>query len=263
MSGPLQSSQGIEFAGDVLAFVRQALRVQQALGRLGGVVERLRRRMEAADHARFESAAEQIDDIRSEFEHCRRFADNMKFKHALVERDVSLLRKMYGCLVTSEVASEDDARSAVSDLNRFFLASLLDMQVDVLGLLLALQDNPDSAGFRQSQLHEKIDRYAKEFRQVVDDDRVGTFHRRLKGDLARLRLSRVLRRGRELAATTRNVRDIRKDFNSVRARMNSWIDAFESAAGESREQSIVFYRELDGERAMRAYHTRDLRLQRA
>ena len=45
--------------------------------------------------------------------------------------------------------------------------------------------------------------------------------------------------------------------------MNSWIGAFESATGESREQSIVFYRELDGDRAMRAYHTRDLRLQRA
>ena len=66
-------------------------------------------------------------------------------------------------------------------------------------------------------------------------------------DLARLKLSRVLGRGRALAARTRNVRNIRKDFNSIRARMKSWTDAFESAIDESREPSILFYREPDGE----------------
>ena len=40
-----------------------------------------------------------------------------------------------------------------------------------------------------------------------------------------------------------------------------WIDAFESATDESREHSIVFYREPDGERVLRAYHTHDVRLQ--
>ena len=238
-------------------------RVQRALGRLFEVVEGVRLQMEAEEYARFEGAAEQIDDIRSEFEHCRRFGDDVKFKLALVERDVNRLHSKYGLLVAREVAAEDDAKAAVSELNRFFLASLLDMQVDVLRLYLALQDNPDSVGFHESQLRRKIDRCSEDFRRVLDDDRVGAFHRRLKEDLATLKLSRLLGRGRELAARTRSVRNIRKDFNSIRARVKSWTDAFESANDESRGQSLVFYREPDGERGLRAHHTRDLRLQRA
>ena len=81
------------------------------------------------------------------------------------------------------------------------------------------------------------------------------FHRKLKGDFTGSKwshLPRGLRRlfGGELAARVRNVRVIRKDFNSVQARIMRWIDAFESATDESREQSIVFYREPDGGRAM-------------
>ena len=85
----------------------------------------------------------------------------------------------------------------------------------------------------------------------------------LKEDLAKLKLSRLLGRGRELVARTRSVRNIRKDFNSIRARVKSWTDQFESANDESRGQSLVFYRESDRERGLRAHHTRDLRLQRA
>ena len=69
--------------------------------------------------------------------------------------------------------------------------------------------------------------------------------------------------GGELATRVRNVRAIRKDYNSVQARIKRWIEAFEAATDESREQSIVFYREPDGERALRAYHTRDVRLEQA
>ena len=46
-------------------------------------------------------------------------------------------------LVPGDVASENDARSAVFELNRFFLASLLDMQVDVLGLYRVLCKKSD------------------------------------------------------------------------------------------------------------------------
>ena len=48
-------------------------RVQRSLGRLFDVVEAVRRHLDAEDYARFETAVEQIEDIRSEFEHCQRF----------------------------------------------------------------------------------------------------------------------------------------------------------------------------------------------
>ncbi len=243
-------------------------RVQRTLGKLFEAVEEMRRLMDAEDYARFENAAEQIDEIRSEFEHLQRFADDVKIKLSLVKRDVNHLRQKYGRLLTRDIDSEDNARAAVSDLNRFFLASLLDIQADVLRLYLALQCDPDFVELRQSRLCEKIERYGKDFRQILLDDRIGAFHRKLKGDLSKLRWRLLpggwrLPFGSELVARTLKVRAIRKDFNSIRAGVKRWTDAFESATEESLERSIVFYRERDGKRAVRAYHTRDLRLQKA
>ena len=255
-------------------------RAQRTLGQLAEVVERVRRLLDAEDYARFETAAERIDEIRSEFERCRRFASDVPERLSRVEHDVSLLRSKYGLLASGDVDSEESAKSAVSDLNRFFLASLYDIQIDVLQLYVALQNDPDVVSFRQSRLQEKIERYDEDFRQVLDDDPVGAYHRKLKGDLAKsgwprllgdlrlprgFRLPRDLPRpfGGELATRVRNTKAIRRDSNSVQARIERWIEASEAVTDESRRQSIVFYREPGGERALRAYHTRDLRLERA
>ena len=240
-------------------------RVQRSLGRLFDVVEAVRRHLDAEDYARFETAMEQFEDIRSEFEHYQRFASDVPDKLSRIEDRVSLLRSKYGLLMARDVHSEEDAKSAVLDINRFFLASLCDLQIDLFQLLcLALQN--DSAAievieFRQSQFREKVERYGKDFRRVLDADPIGVFHRKLKGDLAESRwryLPRGWRRpfGRELATRVQSVRAIRKDFNSVEAQMNRWIEASEAATDES----IVFYREPEGERELRAYHTRDIRL---
>ena len=244
-------------------------RVQRSLGRLFEAVEVVRRLLDAEDYARFESAAEQIDEIRSEFEHLRKFSDDVKIKLAMVARDVKVLRHKFGRLLARDIDSEDEARSSVSDLNRFFIASLLDIQVDLLRLYLALQDEPDFVEFRQARLRETIERYGNDFRQILDDDRVGAFHRSLKGEMAKSRWHRRvparlrLPFGNKLAKRIRIVRAVRNDSNSIRARIRGWTDAFESATDESRQQTIVFYRKSDGERTLHAYHTRDLRLQQA
>ena len=243
-------------------------RAQRTLGQLFEVVESVRRHLDAEDYARFETAAEQIDEIRSEFEHRQRFAPDVAGRLSSAGERVKLLRAKYGLLRTGEVRSENDARSAVSSLNRFFVASLCDLQVDLLQLYLALQNHPDVVEFRQSQLREKIERYREDLRQSLDDDPVGVFHRKLKGDLSKSRwpsLPGTWRRlfGGELAERVRNVRIIRKDFRSVQAHIKRWIEAFEITTGDSREQSIVFYREPDGERALRAYHTHEIRLESA
>ncbi len=239
---------------------------QRTLGRLFEVVERVRRLLDAEDYARFETAAERIDEIRSEFERCRRFASDVPSKLSSVDHQVSLLRSKYGIMMTGDVGSEDDARSVVSDLNRLFLASLYDIQIDLLQLYLALQNDPDVVEHRQSQLREKIERYGEDFRQLVDDDRTGAYHRSLKGDLGKSMWSSLPRdwhrrvRG-ALDRRVRRIRAIRRDFNSVQARIGQWVEAFEAVADESCRPSIVVYREPDGERVVRALHTRDVRLE--
>ena len=184
-------------------------RAQRTLGRLYEVVERVRRLLDAEDYARFETAAERIDEIRSEFEDCRRFASDVPDKLARIDHDVGVLRSKYGRMMTGGVDSEDAARAAVSDLNRFFLASLYDAQIDVLQLYLAIQNDPDVVESRQSRLREKIERYGEDFRQVLEDDRIGAYHRELKGGLPKSvwqRLSRDLGLGGEPAAKVRKVR---------------------------------------------------------
>lgn len=238
-------------------------RVQRTLGRLSEAVERVRRLLDAEDYARFETAAERIDEIRSEFEQRRRFASDVPDRLSLVEHDVRVLRNKYGLLMTGDVLSEDDARSMVSSLERFFLASLYDLQIDMLQTYFALQDNPSDVEERQSRLQKKVERYDKELRQSLDNDPVGDFHRKLKGDLAKKRWpARWLRGSRgKLASTMRNVRAVRKDYHSSQARIGQWVEAFETAEDPSRQQSVVIYREADGERTLRAYHTHDVRLE--
>ena len=243
-------------------------RVQRSLGRLYDVVESVRRLLDADDHARFETAAEQLEEIQSEFEDQQRFPEDADIKLALVKNEVKQLRQKYGRLLTGDIDSEESARSAVSDLNRFFLASLHDIQADLLRLHLALQSDPDFVELRQSRLRQKIERYGEDFRQILNDDRLGAFHRKLKEDLAKSKWRWLpggwrFPFGSGLAATTRNVRAIRKDFHSIRARIKRWVDAFESSTGPSREHSIVIYREPAGERTLRALHTPDIRLQLA
>ena len=241
-------------------------RAQRTLGRLVEAVEHIRRLLDAEDYARLETAAERIEEIQSEFEHARRFASDVPDRLSRVERDVSVLRSKYGLLMTGDVDSEAAARSAVSHLNRFFMASVYDIQIDLLQLYLALQDDPDVVEFRLSRLREKIERYGKDFRQALDDDPVGAFHRKLKGDQTKRRWSRLPRGLRlpflgERAAAVRNVRAIRKDYTAGQGRIERWVETFEAVTDESRRQSIVFYQEPDGERALRAYHTGEVRVE--
>jgi len=239
-------------------------RAQETLGQLHEVVERVRRLLDAEDYARFEAAAERIDEIRSEFEHSRRFASDVPDRLARIDHDVGVLRSKYGLLTAEAVDSEDAAEAAVSDLNRFFLASLYDIQIDVLQLYLAIQNDADVVEFRQSRLKEKIGRYGEDFRQVLENDRVGAYHRELKENLSKSGwwLPRRLGLG-EAEARLRRFRAIRKDLNAGQARIHRWVEASEAVTEEARRQGLVIYREPDREQAPRAYHTGEVRVERA
>lgn len=267
-------------------------RAQRTLGQLSAAVERVRLLLDAEDYARFETAAERIDEVQSEFEDCGRVASDVPERISRVEHDVSLLRSKYGLLASGEVQSEAEADSAVSDLGRFFLASLYDIRIDALQLYLALRNDPDVVEFRRSRLEEKIGRYGEDFRRVIADDPVGAYHGKLEDEAAEpgrfrlpegvrlpdrlrlpggrrlprdLRLPRgLLRRfGNRPVRRVERMRPIRTNSDAVLLRMRGWIEASEAAADDASRQSIVFYREPEGERALRVHHTEDVRLEPA
>ena len=81
------------------------------------------------------------------------------------------------------------------------------------------------SGLVQSRLEEKRRRYADDFRQVLDSDPVGAYHRKLKGDLAESRWNYFRRglprpfRGGVGRKKWGNVRAIRRDDHSARAQI--------------------------------------------
>ena len=237
-------------------------RVQRALGALSEGLERVRHLMEAEDHARLVSAAEQLDEIGLQFEHGQRFTEGMKIGLMLAKRDVNRLRRKFGHLAKREIRSEHDARVAVSDIDLFVLAIFTDLRADALRLQLTLQDDPHYAERRHAVLRTKVEQCADTFRKLLDHNPVGSFRDQLRQELDGLgRVVRALGGGRKLEKTTRAVDTILdEDFAPVRSRMERWVSEFDSSAVTMPEETIVIYREPDGRRALRAYHTRDLQL---
>ena len=246
--------------------------VQQELGGLSETVDWVRLVLEVRDYARFEAAASLLDGLGSEFARHGRFGADAAATLAMVRQTTKELRAQFGQLVEAPVTSENEARHAVADLTRFFLATILDLRADALRLHLTLQEDSDLVEHRQSRLAHEIERCVSDFRRILDADRVGAFHRRLRDELAGSRwrklqrkLPDVLRRRLpgEADAALRRVEAIRRDDDKCRTLIWQRIKHFEGAADAAREHSIILYREPDGERALRAVRTRAVRVEKA
>ena len=254
-------------------------RVQRALGALCESLERVRHLMEIEDPARFESAAEQLDEVGSQFEHGQRFTDGMKVELVSARGEVKRLRRKFGHLVLREIRSEQDARMALSDINLFVLSSLVDLRADALRLHLTLQDDPHYAERRHAVLRRKVEQCADTFKTLLDHDPVTAFRNRLQQELGEVGRFESLPWGlpdtaAQVVRTLGGGRGLKKRITAldtildeglapVRSRMERWVSELEATASAAREVSIVFYRERDGQRALKAYHTPDLRLQQA
>lgn len=243
-------------------------RVQRELGTLVEEVERVRSVLEAQDYARFESAASMSDGLAAEYARFGRFGADSATRLALAQKTTSELRAQFGVLVEAPVNSESEARRAVADLARFYLATILDLRADTLHVCLTLQNDHEFVEHRESEFRKKAGRCVGDFHAAFDADRVGAFHRKERAGSRRRWLEKlpdIVRRRleRESDARLRRVEEIRQEDHRSRARMAEWINAFDTAADEAREHSIVVYREPDGERALRAVRTRAVRLEKS
>ena len=240
-------------------------RMQRALGTLSEVLARVRQVMETETYAKFQTATKQLGEVWSQFEHSQRFTDGMKAELVQARRDISRLHHQFGHLTSRKIGSEEDAKTAASDINLFFLSSLMDIRADVLRLFLTLQDDPEYTGQRQAALRAKFEQTNRRLKALLEEDPIRRFHHELRREMDEgLYPRRLLRRwlGREQRAKIRTVETIREDFRPIRERIESWTSASDSANDAAYEQSIVVHRSLDGERALHAHHTQGLRLQR-
>ena len=254
-------------------------RVQRTLGALSENVERVRHLMEVEDYARLQSAADDLDEVGAHYEHGQRFTEGMKIQLVSARRDVKWLRHKFGRLAVREIRSEQDARMAVSDINLFALSSLVDLRADALRLHLTLQDDPRYAERRHAVLRKKVEQCADTFKTLLDHDPLTAFRDGLRQELDEVgrfeplpwgltdttaQVIRTLGVGRGLEKTIRTLDTMLDEgFASVRSRMERWVSELDASSAAAREESIVFYQERDGQRALKAYHTRDLQLRQA
>ncbi len=236
-------------------------RMQRALGSLSEVLARVRQLMETERYAKFQTATKQLDEVWSQFEHSQRFTDGMKAELVQARRDIGQLHHQFGYLARRKIDSVHKAETATSDVNLFSLSSLMYIRADVLRLFLTLQDDPEYAGQRQAALRAKFEQTNRRLKALLEEDPIQGFHRELRRKMAdQWRWQQWFRRG--LGDKMRAMERIREDFRPVRERIESWTSASDSANDAAYQQSIVVYRDLDGERALRAHHTQDLQLQR-
>ncbi len=217
-------------------------RTQRTLGTLSEVLARVRQVMEAETYAKFQSATKQLDEIWSQFEHSQRFTDAMKAELVQARRDINRLHHQSGHLTSRKIGSENDAKTAASDINLFFLSSLMDIRADVLRLFLTLQDDPEYTGQRQAAPRAKFEQTNHRLKTLLEEDPTRGFHDELQRELSKVRfydlgsrLKRWFRGG--LPARIRKVETIREDFRPIRERIESWISASDSATGAPRTNS--------------------------
>ncbi len=186
----------------------------------------------------------------------------MKLEVVQARRDLNVLHHQFGRLVDRDIRKVSDARTAVSDINVFFLSSLMDIRADVLRQYLTLQDDPGYAGQRQAALSSKVGQCLSTFRALLARDPIEGSLEELQRQRSRGALydpRRWSRTGR--GDETPGAEAVRAAFEPVRERIEGWTREFDLAAGPASQQSIVVYRDATGERTLHARHTRDLRLE--
>ncbi|MDE2870229.1 MAG: hypothetical protein OXQ94_00870 [Gemmatimonadota bacterium] len=233
-------------------------RMQRTLGTLSEVLARIRHLKETEAYAKYQSATEQLDGIWSQYEHSQRFTDAMKVALELARGNLSLLRYQFEHLTNRKIRSENDVRTAMADIHLYFLSSLMDIRADLLRLYLTLQDDPGYAEHRQAALGRKVEQRIGIFKELLDDDPIEGFF----DEQGRRPPKGAFYDPRTWFATRPDFEAMRETYEPIRQRMERWTGAFDSATDSAYQQSIVVYRDLDGERTLHAQHTQDLSLRR-
>ena len=240
--------------------------VQFSLDRLADAVGELLQRELAEDYGILFSAMERLRDITCEFQECLRFTEEMKIRLALVERDVSSLHHKYHSISIRDITSVTSAGLTPSDQHLFMLSRLADVYVDKLRLKLALQDNPDDVTRSFSALNDKLDRYEKEFRELLSADSVRAYQKQLESSVEGMGWWKrnVFARGDKGKKEQEidSLKEIRtKQLGLARLNIARWSADFASGRDAGHEQSVVYYRDRDSKGDLKAYYTSDLRFE--
>ena len=241
-------------------------RLQASLSRLAQMIEEVLTRDVAEDYGDVLGALARLQDISSEFDESKRFTDEMRIRLALVERDLSAVHAKYELVTGKTLANETGARLAPADQHLYALSGIASIYVDRQRLRLALQDNPDDVGRSVRALNGKVDRTRTAFGRLLEENPLLQYEEELSQSLDDMSwwAKNVSRRGerKDLQSESELIRDIRADdLTPVLSSMQSWSDSMAESDDEGLVQSVVYFRDDDGNGDLKAYYTSDLRLE--
>ena len=250
-------------------------RLQTSLDSLNEAIHFLMKREVNEDYAQVLSALARLQDIAAEWELSHRFTQDMKIRLALVERDLSVARYRHTLAIdepppgkdmgTVGASAELKMRTVPIEQHLFALSSVAGIHAEGLRLRLAVQENSPDLARRSEALDARIEAFRKGATALLQENWLEQYQQVLEQSLQEMgRLQRVTQRKRVKALENaferaKAIRD--NELVQVQDAMKTLLQAVAERDEMPRRQSIVYYRDENGEGEPRAYCTAELRIE--
>lgn len=248
-------------------------RLQKSLDELSGAIHYLLKQNVTEDYARVLSAVTRLQDVSREFDESQRYTDEMKIRLALVEKDLSVARCRHSLEVDLPVSRTDTGASLASGelgvrmlpvhLHLYALSSVAGIQCDGLRLRMAVRENSADLARRVSALDESISAFRKGGAELRKENSLEYYLRTLQESLDQLGwLERNVSKKahfvamRDAIVQAKSIRD--NELKQVLDAIGDWSEAMAERDKTARRQSIVIYRDRNGEGDPQAYYTDDI-----
>lgn len=249
-------------------------RLQTSLDNLTEAIHYLMKRDINDDCARALSALARLQDIAGEWDLSHRFTDDMKVRLALVERDLSVARFKHGLAINepapgkytgAAVASAElKMRTMPVEWHLYALSSVAGIHAEGLRLRLAVQENSADLARRIEALDASIQAFRRGAGELLEGNWLERYLEALEKSLKKTGLWQVFQRRRRkvLENTAEKAKAIRdNELAQVQDSVRSWLQAMEKRDEIARQQTIVYYRDENGEGEPKSCYTADLRLE--
>ena len=251
-------------------------RLQPSLDSLTEAIHYLMKRDINDDCARALSALARLQDIAGEWDLSHRFTDDMKVRLALVERDLSVARFKHGLAINEPAPGKDTGAGVASaalkmrtmpvEWHLYALSSVAGIHAEGLRLRLAVQENSADLGRRVEALDSSIQSFRSGAGELLEGNWLEQYLEALEKSLKEtgwLRSKVFQRRRRKVLKNTaeqaKAIRD--NELAQVQDSIRTWLQAMEERDEIARRQTIVYYRDENGEGEPKSYYTADLRLE--
>ena len=254
----------------------QFRRLQTSLDSLTVAIHYLLERAVNDDYAQVLSAIARLQEIARECEASQQFTDDAKIRLALVERDLSVARYRHALAIDEPAPGQDAGpRDGSSELRMhampaqkylYALSSVAGIHVEGVRLRLAVLENAEGLVRRVEALDERVRAFISDADNLLREDEVERYREDLlnsRDEMSWLQRNFLQREiAKALLVKAERAEAIREnEMAQVRDAIVNWSESMAARNDRARQQSIVYYRDDNGEGEPLAYYTDEVRLE--